>query len=212
MTEQQLPDKPQTRAKKSEDYRNLILTVSNELFQKYGVEHVTMRQIAKEANIGQASLYRRYSNLGEICMEILSSDTQDFLKELNSFLVSSHNNLKPLEQLNIIIEKIADYIDGKATMLIIIKNEYSRDLQLLQFNHPVFLYLIDIISDLYSKAMSSGEIIEINVTLTTQTLIAALSPDLIVYQQKVLGFSKIDIVDGIRKIYIDGLGRVSKQT
>lgn len=193
------------KTKKSAKYHTLIINAANDLFQKFGVENVTMHQIAKEANIGQASLYRRYANIGEICMEILSSNTQDFLKELELFLETNSENLAPLEQLSILIGKIADYIDGQATMLIVIKNEYSKELQLLQFNHPVFIYLHDVIFGLYTKSLNAKTIIDINVTLTTHTLIAALSPDLFLYQQKVTGIKKEDIIQGIRQIYIEGL-------
>lgn len=198
------PIKPKP-GKKPTNYQNQILNASVKLFEEQGVENVTMHQIAKAAEIGQATLYRRYSNIGEICMAILSSNTQDFLKELDEFLLSGDESQSSLTQLNDIIEKIADYIDGKATMLIVIKNEYSRELQLLQFNHPVFLYLHEIISGLYLKSIHQREIETLNTTLTTHSLVAALSPDLFLYQQKTLGFSKEEIIASVRRIYIESL-------
>lgn len=205
MTEIQDNSKTLKSGKKSLDYQNQIINASVKLFKEYGVEHVTMHQIAKAAEIGQATLYRRYSNTGEICMAILSNNTQDFLKELDEFLLSSNQDQSPLAQLSSIIEKIADYIDGKATMLVVIKNEYSRELQLLQFNHPVFLYLHEIISGLYSKSIQQQEIEKLNVTLTTHSLVAALSPDLFLYQQQTLRFRKEEIIAGVRQIYIESL-------
>ncbi|ANU26233.1 TetR/AcrR family transcriptional regulator [Planococcus versutus] len=205
MTEIQDNSKTLKSGKKPVDYQNRIINVSVQLFKEQGVEHVTMHQIAKVAEIGQATLYRRYSNIGEICMAILSNNTQDFLKELDEFLLSSNQDQSPLAQLSSIIEKIADYIDGKATMLVVIKNEYSRELQLLQFNHPVFLYLHEIISGLYSKSIQQQEIGKLNVTLTTHSLVAALSPDLFLYQQQTLGFCKEEIIASVRQIYIESL-------
>lgn len=205
MTEiQDRSNQPKT-GKKPADYQNKIADAAVRLFGEYGVENVTMHQIAKAAGIGQATLYRRYSNIGEICMAILSSNTQDFLDELDEFLLSGSRGQSPLAQLNAIIGKIADYIDGKATMLIVIKNDYSRDLQLLQFNHPVFLYLHEIISGLYDKAIQQQEISPLDTTLTTHSLVAALSPDLFLYQQKALGFKKEEIIAGVRQIYIESL-------
>lgn len=205
MTEIQDQSKKPKPGKKPADYQNQILNASVKLFEEYGVENVSMHQIAKAAEIGQATLYRRYSNIGEICMAILSSNTQDFLKELDEYLLSGSQDQSPLAQLNDIIEKIADYIDGKATMLVVIKNEYSRELQLLQFNHPVFLYLHEIIAGLYSKSIQQKEIESLNTTLTTHSLVAALSPDLFLYQQKTLGFSKEEIIAGVKRIYIESL-------
>ncbi|WP_068775014.1 TetR/AcrR family transcriptional regulator [Paenibacillus sp. FJAT-26967] len=194
-------------SKRDSDYQNRIVTAANRLFKEQGVENVSMHQIAKAAQVGQATLYRRYSNKGEICMAILSSNTQDFLRDLDSFRLSRGLQVTSLTLLSEVIDRIADYLDDQATMLVIIKNEYNRssELQLLQFNHPVFLYLQDIISQLYSKAIEEGEMDHLNVTLTTHTLVAALSPDLFLYQQKTLGFSKEDIVAGIKRIYIEAL-------
>lgn len=205
MTEIQARYSQPKTGKKPADYQNKIVDAAVQLFGEHGVENVTMHQIAKAAGIGQATLYRRYSNIGEICMSILSSNTQDFLDELDEFLASGSEDQSPLTRLNAIIEKIADYIDGKATMLIVIKNEYSRELQLLQFNHPVFLYLHDIISGLYGKAIQQHEIDPLDTALTTHSLVAALSPDLFLYQQKALGFKKEEIIAGVRRIYIDSL-------
>ncbi|MFS0838758.1 TetR/AcrR family transcriptional regulator [Paenibacillus sp. 1P03SA] len=193
--------------KRDSDYQNRIMTASNRLFKEHGVENVSMHQIAKAANVGQATLYRRYSNKGEICMAILSSNTQDFLRELDSFRLTRGPQITSLALLSEVIDKIADYLDDQAAMLVIIKNEYNRssELQLLQFNHPVFLYLQELIAQLYAQAVEEGEIAPLHVTLTTQTLVAALSPDLFLYQQKTLGYSKEDIVAGIKHVYIQGL-------
>lgn len=194
--------------KNSEEYRNRIVTAAKKLFNEYGIENVTMHQIAKAAAIGQATLYRRYSHKGEICMEILSSNTQNFLKELDLLLTTTEKTLTPLEQLDNVITKIADYIDDKASMLVIIKIEYSRELQLLQFHHPIFLYLHKIISDLYLKSINNGEIMKLHTTLTAHTLVAALSPDLFLHQKNEMSFSKEEIIASIRQTYIEGFKKL----
>lgn len=186
-------------------YRDRILLASKELFQEHGIENVTMHQIAKAAQIGQATLYRRYAHKGEVCMEILNTSTQGFLKELDDLLNMTLKGLTPLEQLDNVITKIADYIDDKATMLIIIKTEYARESQLLQFNHPIFIYLHNVISELYSKSILNGEIVKLNTTLTAHTLVAALSPDLFLHQKNMMNFSKEEILISIRQTYIEGV-------
>lgn len=196
---------PSSAQKNSEEYQKRIINAAKKLFDEYGIENVTMHQIAKAAAIGQATLYRRYSHKGEICMEILSSNTQKFLKELDLLLTTTEDTLTSLEQLDSVITKIADYIDEKAAMLVIIKIEYSRELQLLQFHHPIFLYLHKIISDLYSKSIRNNEIVDLHTTLTAHILVAALSPDLFLHQKKEMGFSKEEILASIRQTYIEGV-------
>ena len=194
-----------TKAKKAKDYDILIRAAADELFEEHGVENVTMHQIAKKADIGQATLYRRYANKGELCMAILSSDTADFLRGLDLFMENADEKSSALELLNGVIEKAAEYICDKAKILVIVKNEYGRHLQLLQYNHPVFMHLQTIIESIYTRAMNQEEVIPIDVTLITQLLIAALNPDLFLHKQTVSGFNNKGMIEGIKLLYVERL-------
>ena len=57
--------------------RKLILKEAGALFEKFGVDAVSMHQIAKSAGIGQGTLYRRYSHKGELCMDMELTALQD---------------------------------------------------------------------------------------------------------------------------------------
>ncbi|WP_153722820.1 TetR/AcrR family transcriptional regulator [Sporosarcina cascadiensis] len=194
------------KSKDQKDYDTLIRSVSHELFEEHGVENVSMHQIAKKAAIGQATLYRRYANKGELCMAILSSDTAAFLHELDLFMEKSREEELPaLDVLSGVIEKAAQYICSKAKILVIVKNEYGRNLLLLQYNHPVFMHLQEIIESIYVKAMNENEIIPIDVPLVTQLLIAALNPDLFLHKQSEEDFDEAAMIDGIKLLYVERL-------
>src|SRR5215471_19498441 len=53
------------------EHRQRILEVARRLFAQQGVEAVSMHQIALATGIGQGTLYRRYANKGELCMDLL---------------------------------------------------------------------------------------------------------------------------------------------
>ncbi|MCO7127254.1 TetR/AcrR family transcriptional regulator [Sporolactobacillus shoreicorticis] len=64
-----MPD--QAQRKDANEISESILQTTEALFSKHGVENVSMHQIAKAANVGQGTIYRRYANKGGLCMELL---------------------------------------------------------------------------------------------------------------------------------------------
>ena len=58
---------PRSERRDASENRQRILKAAQKLFDKYGVEQVSMNQIASEAQVGSATLYRRYSNKSELC-------------------------------------------------------------------------------------------------------------------------------------------------
>src|SRR5689334_15222587 len=60
-----------TLRKDAQERRQIILEKAAQLFGEYGVENVSMRQIAREAGVGQGTLYRSYTNKGELCWDLI---------------------------------------------------------------------------------------------------------------------------------------------
>ncbi|WP_054940318.1 hypothetical protein, partial [Paenibacillus ihuae] len=77
--------------------------------------------------------------------------------------------------------------------------------QLTQFEHPFFRRLNDFLKELLRRAAASGEIPAIDPQFTATALIAVLSPDLYLFQQKQYGSTKEQITAGILALFVDGL-------
>jgi AcrR family transcriptional regulator len=65
-----------------DEYKRRILHVASELIVTGRFEQTTMSQIARQAEIGQGSLYRRYANKGDICSELMRQSSEKLLMEL----------------------------------------------------------------------------------------------------------------------------------
>ncbi|NUU64299.1 TetR/AcrR family transcriptional regulator [Paenibacillus agri] len=188
-------------------YHERILNAARELFKASGLENVSMYSIAKQAGIGQGSLYRRFTDKGEICSALLRDSTGRFLTELEREAQSSNADDPALQRLQNSIEQVVDFIDQHAELLHLIKSEFVGKKQLTQFEHPFFRRVNVIFTELLSQAAENGEIVNIDPHFTVTALLSVLSPDLYLYQQKAHQSTKEDITQGILTLFIDGLVR-----
>lgn len=65
-------------------YRERILKAARQLFHEHGLDGVSMYMIARTAEIGQGSLYRRYADIGEIGSDLLRDNTEKLLSGLEA--------------------------------------------------------------------------------------------------------------------------------
>lgn len=96
--------------------RRRILASARELFIKNGVDNVNMHQIAKTAGVGQASLYRRYSDKGDICLEIACEEYQPLFDEVQAFLDQSPETAA-LDRLYHVIVRYVSFLEAKVPWL-----------------------------------------------------------------------------------------------
>ncbi|UQZ36416.1 hypothetical protein C2I18_24520 [Paenibacillus sp. PK3_47] len=186
-------------------YVERILRAAHDLFAENGIEAVNMHAIAKHAGIGQGSLYRRFSDKGEICSALLNDSTERFLRGMESELPLPEYAEAPLMHLQSCIGRVVDLIEEYAELLLMIKSEFTGKKQLTQFEHPFFRRLNDIMAKLLRRARDNGEIIGIDPHFGATALVAVLSPDLYLYQQKVHGATKEEITRGIMTLFVSGL-------
>ncbi|KHL93786.1 hypothetical protein QW71_21825 [Paenibacillus sp. IHB B 3415] len=191
----------------ADPYMQRILEAARQLFTESGLEAVSMYGIAKRAGIGQGSLYRRFTDKGEICSALLLDSTEQFLSGMEQQLAASAGETAALAHLQSSIEQVVGFIEQYAELLNMIKSEFTGKKQLTQFEHPFFLRLGRIMSELLHRASANGEIIGIDPRFAATALISVLSPDLYLYEQKRNGSSKEEISRGIVALFITGLSK-----
>ncbi|MCL6459255.1 MAG: TetR/AcrR family transcriptional regulator [Gorillibacterium sp.] len=197
--------KVQTDERNGDKYRDRILNAARMLFHEHGFDQVSMYQIAKTAEIGQGSLYRRYADKGEICSDLLRNNSERILEELEEDVRGRKSDTSALELLRNIIRKTVDFIDERADLLLMIKSEFMGKRQLTQYEHPFFQRLNAIMTDLLTQAVVAGEVRDVEPHFAASALISVLSPDLYLYQQKFHGATKEDMLQGITRIFVSGL-------
>lgn len=199
------PSKPIVPSPTPDPYKERILEAARELFTANGLEAVSMYAIAKRAGIGQGSLYRRFSDKGEICSLLLRDSTDRFLLSLENELGLPQADKAALDHLRSSISRIVGFIEQHAELLQLIKSEFTGKKQLTQFEHPFFRRLNEFLTQLLRRAAAGGEIRPVDPQFTATALIAVLSPDLYLYQMKQHGSTKEQITDGILALFVSGI-------
>lgn len=188
-----------TQLCKDEVIRRRILESARLLFIEQGVESVNMHQIAKMAEIGQATLYRRYTEKGDICMEIVLEECQPLFDEVKEYLDQS-TQIPMLDRLYQVIIKFVNFLEAKVPWLCSLSRATPgyRPLQ-----SPLYQSMRNTCRELLNEAVNRGEVVDIDVFYTVEVLLAALhNIDIHLLDQ---GFSNKQILLGLHRIFIEGL-------
>ncbi|GGA36220.1 TetR/AcrR family transcriptional regulator [Paenibacillus physcomitrellae] len=212
-------------AQVEDEYKKRILGVVKDMLHKGTFEEATMSQIAKLADIGQGSLYRRYANKGEISSELLRRSSEALLARLEEGpskeeLARSKGGQVPVDsvdsaglladypsvyRLKWTLENIVNFIDEQTELLYVIKAEFMGKHQLTQFEHPFFERLNVLITALLTEAARRGEMKAVSPSLAANAIIAVVSPDVYMYQRKHYATTKEEFCEGVFRLFKSGL-------
>jgi AcrR family transcriptional regulator len=191
--------------------RQQILAVAQRLFAEQGVDAVSMHQIAVAAGIGQGTLYRRYRHKGELCMDLLQESQQQFVEEVRDFF-SATETAPALDQLKGVLARIIAFLEAQGSLLSpIARPECWMQWEGVDFPrhfpaHPSFFtWLHEVCMGLLHEAIERDELPPFDVSYTADALLLNLHPSFYRLQRQEQGFSPERILQGLCRIYIDGL-------
>ncbi len=192
------------------EHRQRILEVAQRLFAEHGVDAVSMHQIARAAKIGQGTLYRRYAHKGELCMDLVHEHYERFVEEVATLLAARATS-PALERLDTVLAKSVALFEEQGTMLGPIagtdaqcnESDISRHISFQR--SPWYLWLHELFAGLLTEAVEHGELASLDVSYTADAILATLHPAFYRFQRQERGFSSERILQGLRRIYIDGL-------
>ncbi|MBN2980882.1 TetR/AcrR family transcriptional regulator [Cohnella algarum] len=179
-----------------------ILRTAQSLFNDFGVEAVSMHQIAKTVGIGQGTLYRRYSNKGDLCRSLMKDKFDRFMEEIETYLERSKE--RPVEErLGKIITDLIVFtnrdMEWVRTMLSCARLEDTRD-QL--FEAPPFKFIRGTIRKLLAEAQDEGKLIPLDPEFTSCVLAASsLTPEMMFYLHE-SGYSSEEIAERLSQTFL----------
>lgn len=158
--------------------RQLILQTAKQLFQDYGVQSVSMHQIAKTAGIGQATLYRRYAHKGDLCFDVLQHYGRQFINEILSYL-ENHQQDTPIDRLNGILDLWIDAIEEKAELIVAMASKIDlkcEDGRGNFFLSPMYHFIRDKLSELIHESLGPAQQQLADPDFAAHTIICSISP------------------------------------
>ena len=195
------------------EHRQHILEVARRLFAEQGVDAVSMHQIAMAAGVGQGTLYRRYAHKGELCMDLLRERHERFAEETATLLAATATS-PALERLESVLAKSVAFLEEQGALLGPAGGTEMRDVRCdesdnsrrFSFQHsPLYLWLHELFVGLLTEAVGRGELASLDVPYTADAILATVHPAFYRFQRQERGFSSERILQGLRRIYIDGV-------
>lgn len=177
-----------------------ILDEARKLFIEHkGTEGVNMHQIAKGAGVGQATLYRRYTEIGDICIDIVKEECQPLFDKLSDYLNCNLDTL-PLDRLHYVIQKFVEFLEIKSPWLCSVSRTI---LGYRPMQTPLYQWMRDTCLSLLNEAEQSGELSNVDIPYTVEALLSTLHD--IDFHLHDHDFSVERIVQGLDRIFIKGL-------
>ncbi|MFC5407404.1 TetR/AcrR family transcriptional regulator [Cohnella soli] len=158
------------------EHRKLILQTAAQLFHQYGVQPVSMHQIAKTAGIGQATLYRRYAHKGDLCLDMLQDFGKTLLADLETYL-EDNRDLPPVERLSGIINHWIDAMEEQSELILEMESKMScNDKNGNFFLSPIYRYFRSKISAIVSEIATAKPTPLVDCDFAAHLIICSMSP------------------------------------
>lgn len=174
--------------------RQRILEMARKLFDRYGVEQVSMNQIATETQIGPGTLYRRYRNKSELCLDLIKSSMDECFDCVENYL-RQHLTDPPEKRLKEILQIFIRFRDKKIELLAEVEDS-TFDLRTNTITQtPVYNRMHDIIVRLFNEMTATEQAESNNVFRADMLIYALIKGDSYVFQKDYRGYTPESFLD-----------------
>ncbi|MFB5192832.1 TetR/AcrR family transcriptional regulator [Alicyclobacillus fastidiosus] len=176
-----------TERRDAAENRQRILDAALRLFEENGVEQVSMNQIAIEAQIGSGTLYRRYRNKSELCLDLIKDNLDILFEDIEAYL-KQHEADPPSRRLKGVLSSFMRFREKKLQLLAGVEQAASTNGVTAKSQSPVYNELHEIFVTLFQE-MTAGEQTESDSVFRADMLLMALKSESYVFQKDVRGYS-----------------------
>ncbi|MED0658773.1 helix-turn-helix domain-containing protein [Bacillus smithii] len=180
--------------------RQRILNAARRLFEQYGVEQVSMNQIATEAQVGSGTLYRRYRNKGELCLDLIKDNISLLFEDMEAYL-NQNRTEPPSKRLKGILSLFIRFREKKAQLLKGVEDSAPTNRLRYRTRSPLYDQLHQLIVELLDE-MSETDQTHLHNVFRADMLLAALSSDSYLFQREVRGYTPEMILEQLCSIFI----------
>lgn len=175
--------------------RQRILNTAIRLFEQSGVEQVSMNQIATEAQIGPGTLYRRYRNKSELCLDLIKDHLIVLFDDIETYM-EQHSAEPPSVRFREVLRCFIRFRERKIQLLAGVEDTGASSRSGPRTRTPLYDELHQIMVGLYDEmAGGTDGPRETSSVFMADMLLAALSSDAYRFQKNVRGHSPEEILE-----------------
>ncbi|MFT8391779.1 MAG: TetR/AcrR family transcriptional regulator [Sporolactobacillus sp.] len=179
--------------------RQRIIKAALHLFEQHEIEDVSMNQIASAAKVGAGTLYRRYHNKSELCLDLIQDSIERLFADIDRYLAAQHNET-PAKRLVGVLELFTRFREKKIDLLKGVDESLSKPHAFVNspLHHKmrkIFVALFDELSGDSSPMPSS--------TFKADLLITAFSNQFYLFQRNVRGLAPSDLLHELSALFIE---------
>jgi len=190
--------------KENDELGQKILDTAQALFNKYGVEDVSMHQVAKTAGIGQGPLYRRYPSKSKICFTLMEAKIDRFMEGLDVYLRSSEGETVAHQLRTVMTKVILHFNEDLEWLRVMLTSDRLEESKNIMCENPPFTYLRSQIKRLLELAAEQGELMPLDPLFTSVMLASLPRADIILYMRD-MGYSAEQIAEEYCRSFVDPL-------
>lgn len=190
--------------KENDELGQKILDTAQALFNKYGVEDVSMHQVAKTAGIGQGTLYRRYPSKSKICFTLMEAKIDRFMEGLDVYLRSSEGETVAHQLRTVMTKVILHFNEDLEWLRVMLTSDRLEESKNIMCENPPFTYLRSQIKRLLELAAERGELMPLDPLFTSVMLASLPRADIILYMRD-MGYSAEQIAEEYCRSFVDPL-------
>jgi AcrR family transcriptional regulator len=158
--------------------RALLLETAQRLFDEQGVDTVSMSAIAEAAGVGKGTLYRHFTDKGELCLALLDKDQRELQERT---LTRLREQGDAYANLRWFVGQVLTFIDNHGKWL-------TND----ALQHPAHMWWRQTIRGLFDQLRVSGDR-----DYKADTLYILLNPHSIEYLRTARGYDRERIEQGL---------------
>jgi AcrR family transcriptional regulator len=191
---------PRSERRDAAENRQRILDAALRLFELNGVEQVSMNQIAIEAQIGPGTLYRRYRNKGELCLDLMKDNIVLLFENIEMYM-EQNQTAPPSQRLKGLISLFIRFREKKTQLLTGVEESASTNRHKSRTQSPIYIELHQLFVELFDE-MTANEQNQPNSVFRADMLLTALSSDSYSIQRDVRGYSPEMILEQIYLTFV----------
>ena len=181
--------------------RQRILDAALRLFEQNSVEQVSMNQIATEAQIGPGTLYRRYRNKSELCLDLIKDNIELLFDDIDEYLEANRKNT-PDQRLRGILHLFIRFREKKEQLLAGVEESMSANSIKSRMRSPIYDELHQLFLPLFDE-MNTADQNHPDSVFRADMLLMALSNDFYQFQRNVRGYTPEMFLEELYLTFID---------